>query len=579
MVGGLRGSFNSDWNYEVSLNYGQFNEHVTATGYIDRQRFSLAMDAGLDPATNTIKCRSQYDPASALRYQGSRGDPVTNQNRLAADIAACVPYNPFGQANNSASVAYFSRTFTAKSRLTQFVASGFVSGDSSGFFNFQGGPIGFAIGSEYRREAARYEQDPFTTGGFTNGVSIPTFAPPAFEVKEAYGEMRLPILKDLPFFHELTFSGAARVASYQGKTGTQWAYNIGADWAPVEDIRFRANYSRAVRAPNVSETGFPLVPNFSNGFVDPCSANSIGSGIRQSNCLADLNGLPISNIPTGGYSLPIVSGSNPNLNAEKSTSYTYGVVLKPHWIPGMSLSVDYYNIRVKGVISNIGVQTLVNQCYDSPTLANVFCSAFRRFRGPGLGPNNEQPGQILGNSLISAPLNFAARVRRGIDVNFGYTHKFGGLDFDTSLIYVHTLTSSNYQDPTNPNFETRVLGQLGDPKDEFRWDFNFGVGPVTFGYRAHFIGPMYYNGYNAFFPLNGLPASDIDSFPVQQFQSVWYHDLRLDFDVAKSYKFYIGVDNVTDTKVPQGATTATGAGSAIYSFRGRDFYAGFRARF
>ena len=147
------------------------------------------------------------------------------------------------------------------------------------------------------------------------------------------------------------------------------------------------------------------------------------------------------------------------------------------------------------------------------------------------------------------------------------------------LIYVHTLTSSNYQDPTNPNFESRVLGQLGDPKDEFRWDFNFGVGPVTFGYRAHFIGPMYYNGYNAFFPLNGLPAADIDSFPVQQFQSVWYHDLRLDFDVAKSYKFYIGVDNVTDTKVPQGATTATGAGSAIYSFRGRDFYAGFRARF
>ena len=580
VVGGLKGTFNNDWNYEFSLNYGKFKEHDTTDGYIDRQRFSLAMDAGRNPVTGAIQCRSQFDPASAVRYQNSQGDPAVNAARLAADIAACVPYNPFGTGNNTTSVAYFSREFTAKSSLTQFVASAFVSGDSSGFFNFQGGPIGFAVGAEYRRETARYEQDPFVTKGFTNGVSIPTFAPTPFEVKEAYTELRLPILKDLPFFRELTFSGAARVASYQGKVGTQWAYNFGADWAPVDDIRFRANYSRAVRAPNVSETGFPLVPNFANGIIDPCNPNAVAAGgIRATNCLSVLTPAQIATIPTLGSSLPIVSGSNPNLDAEKSTSYTYGVVIRPHWVPGMSLSVDYYNIRVKGVIANVGVQTLLNQCYDSPTLNNIFCSQFQRNPGPGNGPLGEAPGRILGNSLISAPLNFAARVRRGIDVDFNYTHKFGGLDFDTSLIYVHTLTNSNYQDPTNPNVETRVLGQLGDPKDEFRWDFNFGVGPVTLGYRAHYIGPMFFASYASSYSINGLPATDVDAFPNLKFPSVWYHDVRIDFDVAKSYKFYVGVDNILGQGVPQGATTATGGGSAIYSFRGRNFYAGFRARF
>ena len=584
VVGGLRGTFNDDWSYEFSLNYGKFRESVTTNGFIDRQRYALANDAGRNPITGQIQCRSQFDPASAVQLVGFAADPARNAARLAADIAACVPYNPFGTPDNRASVAYFARTFTAKSGLEQFVASGFVSGDSSQIFELPGGPISFALGGEYRREKAFYQQDPFVTDGFTNGVSIPSFVPTPFEVKEGYGELRIPVLKDRPFFHELTFSGAGRVAGYQGKTGTVYSYNYGVDYAPIKDIRFRANYSRAVRAPNVSETGFPLVPNFSNGFVDPCNPAVIGTGTRAANCLADLGPTLLATFNNITQSLPIVSGSNPNLNAETSDSYTYGVVIQPRWVPGFSLSVDYYNIKVNGIISSVAPQTIVNQCYDSPTLNNIFCSQFSRFRGPGIGPLGEDPGRVLGNSLINAPLNFAKRVRRGIDTNFSYRHDFGAVSFNTNLIYTHNLTISNYQDPTNPNFETRVLGQLGDPEDEFRWDFDFGVGPVTFGYRAHYIGPQYYNAYSTLFSLNGQAPTDVDAFPNIKFQPVMYHDVRIDFDVAKdasgkTLKFYFGVDNVLDKGVPQGATTATGAGSAIYSFRGRNFYAGFRARF
>ncbi len=589
VVGGLRGTFNDDWGYELSVNYGKFREDVTTDGFIDRQRFALAMDAGRNPVTGQIQCRSQFDPASAVKLVGfapSNAAAAAAYNaaqtaRLAADIAACVPYNPFGSPDNSASVDYFARTFTASSGLSQLIVSGFVSGDSSQLFELPGGPVRFAIGAEYREEKAFYEQDPFVTNNFTNGVSIPAFRPDPFEVKEAYGEIQVPLLKEMPFAHELTLSGAGRVAKYQGSVGTVYSYNAGLDYAPIEDIRFRANYSRAVRAPNVSETGFPLVPNFFNNFTDPCNPAVIGSGVRATNCAADLGPL-LANLTNIVQSLPIVSGSNPNLDAETSDSYTYGVVLQPRFIPGLNLTVDYYDIKVKGIIATVSPQTIVNQCYDSPTLNNIFCAQFERYRGTGPGPLGEVPGRILGNSLINAPLNFAARTRRGIDVNFSYRRNIGEVAFNTNLIYTHNLEISNFQDPTNPTFETRVLGQLGDPKDEFRWDFDLGLGPVTFGYRMRYIGPMYYNLYATLAPLNGQVPTDIDAFPSLKFNSVMYHDLRLDFDVDNSgggIKFYVGVDNVLDKGVPRGATTATGAGSAIYSFRGRSVYAGARARF
>jgi len=591
VVAGLRGTFNEDWSYEISGNYGKFEEDVTTNGFIDRQRFALALDAGRNPANGQIQCRSQFDPASAVQLQGTFGlsgadaanVTAANAARLAADIAACVPYNTFGTPNNAASIAYFSRTFTASSSLDQLVASGFVSGDLSQVFELPGGPISFAIGAEYRRENASYSQDAFVTQGFTNGVSIPNFKPDTFVVKEAFGELRIPILKDMPFFEELTLSGAGRVAKYQGAVGTVFSYNAGIDYAPVRDIRFRANYSRAVRAPNVSETGFPLVPNFSNGFVDPCNPANIGTGLRAQNCQAAI-GQFLPSFTNITQSLGIVSGSNPNLNAETSDSYTIGGVLQPRWIPGMSLSVDYYDITVNGIIAAVAPQTVVNLCYDSPQ-PNIFCSQFQRNLTNTKGPSGEDPGRILNNTLINAPVNFAKRTRRGIDVNFAYRKKFGtALDFSTNLIYTHNLESSNFQDPTTPTFESRQLAQLGDPKDEFRWDFDLGHGPFTLGYRVRYIGPQLRAGFGTFFSINGLDPTNTDAFPTLRFPSVTYHDLRLDVDLAKdsdgrALKFYVGVDNVLDKGVPRGATTATGAGSAIYSFRGRNFYSGFRARF
>jgi outer membrane receptor protein involved in Fe transport len=588
IVGGLRGTFNEDWSYELSANYGKFEQETTTSGFIDRQRFVLAMDAGRNPATGQIQCRSQFDPAAAIPIQRSdavsQGIAAENAARLAADIAACVPYNPFGAADNSASINYFSRTFTAAAELEQLIFSGFVSGDSSQLFELPGGPVSFALGVEYRREEAFYEQDEFVTRGFTNGVSIPTFAPDPFEVKEAFGELRIPILRDMPFFEELTVSAAGRVADYKGSVGTVYAYNAGVDYAPVRDIRFRGNYSRAVRAPNVSETAFPLVPNFAPGFQDPCNANLINTTPnRAANCAADLGPL-LGNLPVVTFSLPIVSGSNPNLEEETSDSYTFGAVIQPRFIPGFSLSIDYYDITVNGIIASVGAQGIVNACYDQPSLNNVFCQQFTRFRGPGTGPNGEAPGSILGNSLINAPLNFARREREGVDVNFAYrTNLTDNVRLDTNLIYTHNIKISNFQNATDPNFANIILGELGDPKDEFRFDADLTLGAFTLGYRLRYIGPMFIGTFENTNESNGNPPGNLDAFATERYPAITYSDLRFEWNIegrpglTDDLRFYVGVDNVFDRKAPFGLTS-TGT-SAIYEFRGRSFYGGFRARF
>ena len=539
VVGGLRGTFNDDWSFELSANYGKFEEEVVNQGYIDKQRFMLSLDAGRNPTTGQIQCRSQFDPASAVILQRTLTpeQTATLQSRLAADIAACVPYDAFGGADNSAATSYFSYAGVAKSSLEQFDALGFVSGNTGGFLELPGGPIRFAIGGEYRKEQAFYQQDDFLTSGLTNNVVIPTFDPPAFEVKEAFGEIQIPILADRPFFENLTLSAAGRVSDYNGNTGTVYAYNGGVVYSPVSDILFRANYGRAVRAPNVSETAFPLVPNLAS-ISDPCNAANVNQNAnRAANCATDLGAL-LPTLASSTYSLPIVSGSNPNLEAEKSDSYTVGVVVRPRFIPGLSLTVDYYNIEVNGIITSLTAQQILNSCYDQPSLTNVFCQQFTRFRGPGSGPFGENPGALLGNSLIAAPLNFAKRVREGIDTQLSYSTKLSeDVSVGANIVYTHSFKISNFQDSTNPAIENVILQELGDPKDEFRFDGNVGTGPFTFGYRMHYIGPMYINAYEDFNVVEYSDGTDssallnTDYADIRKYPATFYHDIRFDFDL------------------------------------------------
>jgi outer membrane receptor protein involved in Fe transport len=589
IVGGIKGDIGDNWNYEASLNYGQLKEKTKILGNLDAQRFLLAMDAVRDPDSGQIVCRSQIDPAAAFGYnpyfyyQYYGADyPGADPNapaRLANDIAQCVPVNVLGGNFTQAQKDYVLKDTVAIGKTKQFDALAFISGDSSKWFELPGGPIGVVLGAEYRSDDLFYHQDEEVTLGYTFYNSIPTFDARKAKVKEAFGEIRLPLIKDVPALQEFEISGAARVSDYSlGTTGTVWAYNGSAVWSPIKGVRFRGNYARSVRAPNQVELFTPFGQNFSL-VNDPCDKNNVGAGSdnRAANCIAA--GIPAGTTITYSSSLPFLSGGNENLEAEKSDSITVGGVITPSFLPGFSFSADYYNIKVKSAISFVAAQTILNLCYDSADLNNPFCALFERAGADGVGGNNGVNFGIVPNSLHAAPVNFAKLKARGLDVEVAYRNNIGNIGrLDTRLTYTHVFELTNFVDPTDASFEDRVLSEIGDPKDAFNWNTSLQHGRFTFGYQMRYIGKMVLNFAEDIYSVNGDDPQNEDYFVKKFYPTRWYHDVRLGIDVTKNYNFYMGIDNLTDTKPPFNAS-GIGGGSSIYDSRGRFFYAGFQAKF
>ncbi len=574
---GVRGDFNDDWNYEIFANYGEHKEKNLIAGNVNIQRYLLGLDTTRDVNGNIV-CRASLNPGATISYLTGTPLSAGDDPRLAADIAACVPINPFGEGNLSdAARNYVLVDSLATGKISQLNIGGFVAGDTSEFFELPGGPVSFSLGAEYRRETLDYDLDDVTQAGYAFYNAIPTFDSPAFEVKELYGEVQIPLLKDAPFFNELTLRANGRISDYKGSTGTTYTYGGEVMWKPIEDIGFRGTYARAVRAPNLADLYSEQGQNFAPLFVDPCSAVNLatGSANRVANCQAA--GAP------AGYdfryiaSLEILSGGNTELKAETSDSYTVGAILQPRFIPGLSLSVDYYTITVNDVITAPSAQQIANACYDLPDLNNQFCSLFERAGAAG-GPAGEIPFQILEGSLIQTSQNYAKLKARGIDAQLDYRYTDGDWTFTFGGQYTHVLQRDEFLDPANPDFKNRILGELGDPKNQVNLNVSAKYKSVTLGYQFRWIDKMFLNTYEDFNGLNGLPPQNTDYASVQKYPSVAYVDIRAAVDVSEGFNFYAGVDNLFNRKPPFGAT-GVGAGTGIYDNRGQYVYAGIVAKF
>lgn len=575
-VAGVRGDFNDDWHYEISANYGRHEETNIIAGNINAQRFLLANDTARN-AAGQIVCRSQLDPAYANSRSGTTATPTSTKAAiLAADVAACVPLNPFGEGNiSSAAKNYLTSTTTAAGRSTQLVLNGFVTGDSSQLFSLPGGPVAFSLGGEYRRETLKYTLDPVTQAGYNFYNAIQSFSVPSFEVKEAFGELKLPIVKDLPLLRELTVDGSGRVSSYKGSVGTVYTYSVGGEYKPINDLRFRAAYSTSVRSPYLGDLYSPAGQNFAT-VTDPCSNRNLANGTtyRVANCNAA--GKPAAYDYVYSSSLEILSGGNPNLQAETSTSLTVGGVFTPHYVPGLSLSVDYYNITVNNVINSVSAQNILNLCYDSPTLNNPFCSLFTRAGAAG-GPRGEQQFRVLEGSLLQAVANFAKQKARGIDVNLDYAHQFGFGRLSLRGTWTHVIQRDSYTNPANPAFKDVIAQELGDPQDSFNIDANLKFGQFSVGYGLRWIGKQYLGAYENYNGVNGQPPQNTDLAQIVFYPATAYHDLRFGFQVNDKFNLDFNVNNVGNTLPPYGLT---GSGNgAIYDSRGRYFSVGVRAKY
>lgn len=581
---GARGDLSTKGNlrYEVAANYGRTETFYTAGGNINVARYNNATDAARN-AAGQIVCRINLTT-------------VVDPN--------CAPLNPFGFGTASqASRDYVLATSSREQWAEQINVVGYLSGDTDGLFRLPGGPIGFAIGAEYRSEDAFSAFDALTASGatFLNGSGA--FNPPKQEVREIFGEIRLPLLANLPFVEELTVEGAARYSDYNTSAGGVWAYNGGIVYSPIRDVRFRAAYGRAVRVPNIGDLFATAAETFLNGLVDPCSQTVIRDNPnRVRNCAAAgvpttlvVNGETRPWVNTAASGISGNSAGNPNLVPETSDSLTIGAVFQPSFVPGLSFSVDYYNIKVKSVISAVGAQAIINQCYDDPvSINNPFCAAQFRRVGGGEFVNATFNGQrdrvvvgipninlpLVGPSFLQAPFNFAQLVAKGIDFELSYVTELA-TDLNLSMrgVATYNLEREDFTFITEPSRSVRQDGTLGVPT----WAASF-FSTLTFkefdlGYTARFVGKQRVNAFETQFSHQGRPAINPDATPFTFYPDIIYHNLRFGFEPeGTDFRFYGGVDNVLDQLPPQ-PLTGTGAGSGIYPNTGRYFYMGATVKF
>jgi outer membrane receptor protein involved in Fe transport len=574
IVAGVEGDFAKDWHYEVSANYGRLDTFYKTNGNYITQRYANSINAVRNTA-GQIVC-------------GINADASTTN-----DDASCVPVNLFGAGQVSqAALDYFSVNSTRKQKAEQFDAIGYINGK---LFSLPGGDVTFSLGGEYRRETAFSKYDDLTASGATFLNSIPTFAPPAYEIKEAFGELSLPLLRDRPFFHELTVTAAARVSDYNiGKAGTPWTYNLNALWSPIPDIRFRGGYARSVRAPSLSELYSSSSQTFAQP-TDPCSQNNINNNPnRVKNCAAagvpttqTFNGTTEPFTNNAASSISGVNRGNPDLNAEKSRSFTIGTVIQPQALRGFSLTVDYYNITIKDVIFSLAAQTLINQCYDNPSgIDNPFCGAvFRNPNGTFAGQQNVIHGgatvsfPITGPSFFSQGFNYAKLETSGIDIDANYRTRIS----DTGTLSLRLLASyiaqnNGFTDVGDPSFRDRYKSELGYAAWRGQFVGNLDFQTFDLQYRVRYEGKstiaLEYETQNSF---DGRPARNPDAYPQVYYPEAFYHSIQVGFNATERFRFYVGVDNVTDVKPPFDLL-GTAAGDP-YDNVGRFFYSGFKANF
>jgi len=579
VVAGIGGDFNDDWKYEASFNYGRLETFYETRGNLVVARLNNSINA-VRNAAGQIVCGINAD--------------VSTTN----DDPACVPVNLFGNgAPSQAALNYFGYTSSRNEKAEQYVGNAFVAGDLSQLFTLPGGPVGFSIGGEYRRETSYSDFDDFTQTGATFLNAIATFDPPALKVKEAFGEIRIPLLANTKFFQELTIEAAGRVSDYNiDAVGTVYTYNVGGIWSPARGLRLRGSYAKSVRAPTQSDLFAAGSQTFVNAFVDPCGQQNINNNPnRAANCAAagvpttqTFNGItePFTNRPNSG--ILALSGGNPLLEEERGTSYTFGGVFQPEFVPGLAITVDYYNITVKNAIQALAGQTIINQCYDNPSgIDNPFCAAVTR------NPNGTFAGQDsvslangavvtfprTGSSVLIGPFNFAKIKTSGIDTDVSYRAKLSG-DISLSLrgLVSYTIKKDNYTDILRPDFINQQLLEVGDPEWEGTLSANIDFGVLDFGYRFRYIGKQTIGTFEAMNSLQGRPPENPDQFPRTFYSPITYSDFRIGIDATDKFQFSFGVDNAFD-RLPPGGLTGTGGGDGIFDNVGRRFYAGFDVRF
>ena len=523
---GIRFDISDSWGADVYFAEGRVNNTNSQLGNVNVDRFFQSLLLADADGDGNVDVDANGNPTCA--------DTSTN-----GSVIACTPLNLFGQGNISQGAADFIQTaVVADSDYSQTNLVANLSGDTSGLFELPGGPIGLAFGGEYREEEFSFapSQDlaASTIAGFNGSPAVAG----GFDVYGIYGEAYLPILKDIAFADILAVELAYRYEDYSTAGGVD-AWKVAGEWAPDEQIRIRASYNTAVRAPSITELFSPQGEGFP-GSTDPCSGQGFdGSAALQALCVA--NGVPAANVGSASIDLPSgqvrqLSGGNPDLEAEEADTFTIGVVAAPNFLPGLTVSVDYFDIVIDDVISAFGggANNVIQTCFNDTELGGVgspFCNAITR------------SGSGLITQVSVAQQNVAELSLNGFDILAEYQYDAGSLGL-FGLDYVGTITDENTLTPFEGGTPITCAGEFGadcdDPIPEYkhRMTGRWANGPFTAQVTWRHIGAVDDDGGLGF----TVAVDEIDAFN--------YFDLAGSWEVNDNFTVTAGLDNLFDKSPP-----------------------------
>lgn len=523
-VGGLRGDIGSlgedflkDIKFDGYYSYARTRNVRNNEGVIQQAAFTQGVTTVFrNPATGAT---------SPFPFAG-----VPNGGELVCRDASngCVPLNIFGPLISEAGINFITGRSTSSEEAEMQVATGIFTGT---LFDLPAGPVGFALGVEWRDVSAFFIP---SSGGIGDVGQI---SGGGYDVKEIFGEIRVPV------FDGFELNGAFRYSDYSlENVGGVWTYGGGATWQVFDSLMIRGQYQRAVRAPSVDEL-YRSQSGISEAATDPCAtAAAAAAGTLRDLCIA--TGVPSASVGNSGiqpsFQLRGIVGGNPDLQEETTDTYTLGAVLRP--LRRLSVTLDYYNISIEDAIFRAPLQSVLDLCYtEFQDVGSFYCQSVMRL-----------PDGTIGNpGGIAAPFDNIGSIKTdGIDASVSYSFDTSSLIPDSNFSIAGSLNwlNSFERNPVS-TFASLTLQcegafglSCGEPLPEWKGTARatLEIGEFTASLRYRYIGKVTDDRIT-----RGI--SQPSALAVPYIDPEHYFDLSLSWDIEPLTVFG-GVVNMTNNK-------------------------------
>ena len=521
---GMRGGWGEAWTYDAYGQYGISSVRNNQGNYLGVQQINNALDVVPDANGN---------PVCAITVAGY--DP------------ACVPWDIWNKGGvTPAQLAYLRVSSTYDTTATEYVVNGSVTGDLGKYglkFPTAATGIDVNIGTEWRQESYFFDPDYIFQNGFASGGNgAATAIDGNFHVNEYFVETKVPIIDNMPLAYHVGFEGGYRYSDYTSGFNTN-TYKLGLAWVPIQDIKLRASYNRAVRAPSIGDLYSPAVIG-AGGTADLCW----GPNPKYTQAQCANTGVTAAQygrlLPNPAAQINTTTGGNINLQPEEADTYTVGFVLQPLALKNFSMSLDYYSIKIDQTIANLTSNTVLANCATTgdPTL----CALIHRDPATGsLWFNNN--GFINTNSQ-----NIGKIETKGFDLAGRYSlgvGNMGKLAFTLSGTYVTDWSTQPL--PNGPSFDCTGLygATCGAPTPDWRHNFETDWATpwagLTVAARWRYIGSV------------DVDSSDSNPQLAGDFQPGFGHiggysyiDLSAAISWGEHFSFRVGVNNIADKAPP-----------------------------